>query len=81
MPESTPSFKLLEDCAPRDLIRINLGTRTDRPWQFSNPGEELPDDFAIISPLMFDPKWPTQERPDGPSFHHPYQQCARISQG
>jgi len=24
----------------------------NRPWQFSNPGEDLPDDFAIMSLLV-----------------------------
>jgi hypothetical protein len=29
MPTAIPSLKFLEDCKPRDLIRINLGNRTE----------------------------------------------------
>jgi len=30
---------------------LAANARSTRPWKFSNPGEELPDDFATISPL------------------------------
>src|SRR5580704_13834663 len=56
MTESTPSFKRLEDCAPRDLIRINVRGRTE--WALIGTRNERLLLVCVLSgpnvPYLFD---------------------------